>query len=97
MFLEVEACIDVKLALVDEYDEPVPWSNEFRDLGSPSSRSWMEKVSETLPDLHFISNTNLAFVEIAQVKYSEFNDQVNLKIIPRKFYLTFFRLSWNQG
>ena len=38
----------------------------------------MEKVSQTLPDLHFISNTNLAFVEIAQVKYSEFNDQVNL-------------------
>ena len=84
MFLEVEACIDVKLALVDEYDEPVPWSNEFRDLGSPSSRSWMEKVSQTLPDLHFISNTNLAFVEIAQVKYSEFNDQVSFKIwLPR--------------
>lgn len=45
----------------------------------------MEKVSQTLPDLHFISNTNLAFVEIAQVKYSEFNDQVNF--IPKYGYL----------
>ena len=73
---EKEECIDAKLALVDENGEPVQWDESFRDIGSVQARQWNEKFAAALPELHFISNYIICFVEVGAIKYTEFNDQV---------------------
>ena len=73
---EKEECIDAKLALVDDNGDPVQWNEEFRDIGSPKARFWNEKFATALPELHFISNNIICFVEVGRIKYTEFNDQV---------------------
>jgi hypothetical protein len=73
---EKEECIDAKLALVDENGEPVQWDESFRDIGSAQARQWNEKFAAALPELHFISNNIICFVEVGAIKYTEFNDQV---------------------
>ena len=73
---EKEECIDAKLALVDESGEPVQWDESFRDIGSAQARQWNEKFAAALPELHFISNNIICFVEVGAIKYTEFNDQV---------------------
>ena len=64
------------MALVDDNGDPVQWNEEFRDIGSPKARFWNEKFATALPELHFISNNIICFVEVGRIKYTEFNDQV---------------------
>ena len=61
-YLEREACIDVELALLGPTREPVSWSPEFLDLGSIQSKLWIDKISESMPELHFVSSAPI-FVE----------------------------------